>query len=525
MKQYFDVLIIGSGVAGLSSALQIADKRKVAIIAKEKIDNTNTSYAQGGVATVTDKIDSYEKHIQDTLIAGDGLCNEEIVKMVVSEGHEQIQSMLAWGVNFDKKQNGDFDLGKEGGHSKNRILHHQDNTGAEIQRALTEKVRQHPNITIFENHFAIDIITQHHLGVLVKRCFGGIEAFGVYVLDIKEKIIKTFLADKILLATGGIGNIYDTTTNPPIATGDGLAMVYRAKGLLEGMEFVQFHPTALFNPNEKPAFLITEALRGAGGILKDRKGKSFMMKYDERESLAPRDIVARAIDNEMKNSGDEFVYLDATNIDEKVIEEHFPSIRKKCWSLGIDITTDFIPVIPAAHYLCGGVRVDENGLSSIKNLYIVGESASTGLHGANRLASNSLLEAVVFGHRAALHILKNADNHSIPENIPNWVDKGLTPTEEMVLITQSKKELQQIMSNYVGVFRSDLRLYRALNRLKTLYDETEQLYRKSKIFREICELRNSINVSYLVIKMAIERKESRGLHYNTNYPEKLPLKY
>jgi len=525
MKQYFDVLIVGSGVAGLSSALQIADKRKVAIITKEKIDNTNTSYAQGGIATVTDKIDSYEKHIQDTLIAGDGLCDEKIVNMVVTEGPKQIRSMLAWGVNFDKKQNGDFDLGKEGGHSKNRILHHQDNTGAEIQRALTEKVRRHPNITIFENHFAIDIITQHHLGVLVKRCFGGIEAFGVYVLDIKEKIIKTFLSDKILLATGGIGNIYDTTTNPPIATGDGLAMVYRAKGLLEGMEFVQFHPTALYNPNEKPAFLITEALRGAGGILKDRKGKPFMKKYDERGSLAPRDIVARAIDNEMKNSGDEFVYLDVTKVDEKIIEEHFPSIRKKCLSLGIDITTDFIPVVPAAHYLCGGVKVDKNGLSSIKNLYVVGESASTGLHGANRLASNSLLEAVVFGHRTALHILKNADNHLIPKNIPDWIDKGLTPTEEMVLITQSKKELQQIMSNYVGVFRSDLRLYRALNRLKTLYDETEQLYRKSKIFREICELRNSINISYLLIKMAIERKESRGLHYNTNYPNKLPLRY
>ncbi len=525
MKQYFDVLIIGSGVAGLSSALQIADKQKVAIISKENIDNTNTAYAQGGIATVTDKIDSYKKHIQDTLIAGDGLCDEKIVKMVVKEGPEQIRSLLKWGVNFDKKQNGDFDLGKEGGHSKNRILHHQDNTGAEIQRALTEQVRKHANITIFEHHFAIDIITQHHLGVLVKRCFGGIEAFGVYVLDIQEGVMKTFLSGKILLATGGIGNIYEATTNPPIATGDGLAMVYRAKGLLEGLEFVQFHPTTLYNPNEKPAFLITEALRGAGSVLKDSKGKPFMKKYDERGCLAPRDIVARAIDNEMKNSGDEFVYLDATAIDKKIIEEHFPSIQKKCRTLGIDITSDLIPVVPAAHYLCGGVKVDENGLSSIKNLYVVGESASTGLHGANRLASNSLLEAVVFAHRAAVHILQNADNHRIPDNIPDWIDKGLTPTEEMVLITQSKKELQQIMSNYVGIFRSDLRLYRALNRLKTLYDETEQLYRKSKIFREICELRNAINISYLVIKMAIERKESRGLHYNTNYPEKLPLKY
>jgi len=456
-------------------------------------------------------------------VAGDGLCDEEIVKMVITEGPEQIKSMLAWGVNFDKKQNGEFDLGKEGGHSKHRILHHQDNTGAEIQRALTEKVRQHPNITIFENHFAIDIITQHHLGVLVKRCTGGIEAFGVYVLDLIENKVKTFLSDKIILATGGIGNIYDTTTNPPIATGDGIAMVYRAKGLTEGMEFVQFHPTALFNPHEKPAFLITEALRGAGAILKDKKGNAFMKKYDDRGSLASRDIVARAIDNEMKNSGDEHVYLDATKLDEKVIEEHFPSIRKKCRTLGIDITKDFIPVVPAAHYLCGGVKVDKNALSSIKNLYVVGESASTGLHGANRLASNSLLEAVVFAHRAAKHILQNADNHSILHNIPDWIDKGLTPTEEMVLITQSKKELQQIMSNYIGIFRSDLRLLRALNRLKILYEETEKLYRKSKIFREICELRNSINVSYLVIKMAIERKESRGLHYNTNYPEKAPL--
>lgn len=525
MKRYFDVLIIGSGIAGLSSALQIADKRKVAIIAKEEINNTNTLHAQGGVATVIDKIDSYEKHIQDTLIAGDGLCNKEIVEMVISEGPNQIRSLLKWGVRFDKKKDGNFDLGKEGGHSKHRILHYQDHTGAEIQKVLTEKVKKHPNITIFEKYFAIDIITQHHLGVLVKRCFDNIEAFGAYVLNIKENTIETFLANKIILATGGIGNIYETTTNPEIATGDGIAMVYRAKGLIEGMEFVQFHPTALFNPNEKPAFLITEALRGAGGIIKNKKGIAFMHKYDKRGDLAPRDIVARAIDNEMKNSGNEFVYLDATGIDDKVISEHFPSIQKKCWTLGIDITTDFIPVVPAAHYLCGGVKVDKNGLSSIKNLYVVGESASTGLHGANRLASNSLLEAVVFAKRAAIHIEQYINDHTIPKNIPNWIDKGLRSTEEMVLITQTKKELQQIMSNYVGIFRSDLRLYRALNRLKILYNETEQLYRKSKIFREICELRNSINVSYLIIEMAIERKESRGLHYNTNYPGKLPLSY
>ncbi len=525
MKQFFDVIVLGSGVAGLSSALKLADKRKVAIITKEKIEVTNTFYAQGGIATVTDKIDSYEKHIQDTLGTGDGLCNEEIVRMVVTEGPERIKEMLEWGVHFDKNQNGDFDLGKEGGHSKNRILHHRDNTGAEIQRALTDKVRQHPNITIFENHFAIDIITQHHLGVLVKRCIDKIEAFGIYVLDLIENKIKTFQADKIILATGGIGNVYETTTNPPIATGDGIAMVYRAKGLVEGMEFVQFHPTALYHLNEKPAFLITEALRGAGAILKDRKGNAFMKKYDERGSLAPRDIVARAIDNEMKNAGVDFVYLDATKLDKKVINEHFPSIRNKCQTFGIDITKEFIPVVPAAHYLCGGVKVDKNGLTSIKNLYAVGESASTGLHGANRLASNSLLEALVFAHRVATHILQNADNHPMPDNIPDWIDKGLTPTEEMVLITQSKKELQQIMSNYVGIFRSDLRLNRAFNRLEILYEETERLYRKSKVFREICELRNSINVAYLVIKMAMERKESRGLHYNTNYPRKLPLKY
>lgn len=525
MKQYFDIIVVGSGVAGLSFALQVADKKKVAIITKENINDTNTYYAQGGIASVTDSIDSYEKHIEDTLIAGDGLCDKRIVEMVIKEGPEQIKSLIDWGVSFNKKQNGDYDLGREGGHSMNRILHHQDNTGSEIQRALTESVRNHPNIKIFEHHFAIDIITQHHLGILVKRYINNIEAFGVYVLNINSKEIITFLADKILLATGAIGNIYETTTNPPIATGDGIAMVYRAKGVLEGMEFVQFHPTALYNPNEKPAFLITEALRGANGVLKDHHGNPFMLKYDKRGSLAPRDIVARAIDNEMKNSGVDFIYLDATTIEKKIINEHFPSIYKKCFSLGIDIYKDFIPIVPAAHFLCGGIKVNEWGQTTINNLYAIGECSSTGLHGANRLASNSLLEAVVFAKRTADHVIKNIGNHVIPKYIPDWIDDGLTPSEEMILITQSKKELQQIMSNYVGIFRSDLRLIRALRRLKILYDETENLYKKSKIFREVCELRNTINVAFLVTKMAIERKESRGLHYNVNYPDKQPLEY
>lgn len=518
MEERFDFLVIGSGLAGLSFALKVADHGKVCVITKSKITETNTSYAQGGIAAVTYEPDSFEKHIEDTLICGDGLCNADVVRMVVEEAPARIKELIEWGVKFDKTSDGNFDLGREGGHSENRILHYKDITGAEIQRALVKQVSEHPNITVYENHFAIDIITQHHLGVLVKRYYNNIECYGAYVLDCESGQVKTILARVTLMATGGIGNVYHTTTNPPTATGDGIAMVYRAKGIVEDMEFVQFHPTALYNPGERPSFLITEALRGFGAILRNQNGEEFMHKYDPRGSLAPRDIVARAIDSEMKLSGHDYVYLDARHIEKKALFEHFPNIYQKCLSIGIDMSKDMIPVAPAAHYLCGGIKVDMNGRSWINRLYAAGETACTGLHGANRLASNSLLEAAVFGHRAAIDAISHFKNYHIPEGIPPWNDEGTTNPEEMILITQSMKETQQIMSSYVAIVRSNLRLQRAAQRINLIFEETEELYKRSKVSRMLCELRNLVEVSYLIIKSAQQRKQSVGLHYNVDYP-------
>ena len=412
----------------------------------------------------------------------------------------------------------EFDLHREGGHSEFRILHHKDNTGAEIQDSLIQAVKQHPNITIFEKHFAIEILTQHHLGVTVTRQTSDIECYGAYVLDLKTGKVDTFLSKVTLMATGGVGAIYQTTTNPLVATGDGIAMVYRAKGTVKDMEFIQFHPTALYHPGDRPSFLITEAMRGYGAVLRTLDGEEFMQKYDPRLSLAPRDIVARAIDNEMKNRGDDHVYLDVTHKDPEETKKHFPNIYEKCLGLGIDITRDYIPVAPAAHYLCGGIKVDLDARSSINRLYAVGECACTGLHGGNRLASNSLIEAVVYADAAAKHSLKVIDNFSYQENIPEWNDEGTQSPEEMVLITQSVKEVGQIMSTYVGIVRSDLRLKRAWDRLDILYEETESLFKRSKASKEICELRNMINTGYLVMRQAMDRKESRGLHYTIDYP-------
>ncbi len=373
---------------------------------------------------------------------------------------------------------------------------------------------------MFENHFAIEIITQHHLGQKVTRQTPNIECYGAYVLNEQTNHIHTFLSKVTLIATGGIGNIYQTTTNPVIATGDGIAMVYRAKGTVKDMEFVQFHPTAFYNPNERPSFLITEAMRGYGAVLRTRNGKEFMQKYDERKSLAPRDIVSRAIDNEMKISGDEFVYLDVTHKNAEETKEHFPNIYQKCLSLGIDITKDYIPVAPAAHFLCGGIEVDLNGQSSINRLYAAGECACTGLHGANRLASNSLLEAIVYADAAAKHACSVIVSIDLNEKVPEWNDEGTSLNEEMVLITQSVKEVNQIMSAYVGIVRSNLRLKRAFDRLEILYQETENLFQRSVVSKQICELRNIIYVGYLVITQAMKRKESRGLHYTIDYPKK-----
>jgi len=520
MQKKYDFLVIGSGLAGLMYALKVSEYGKVCVVTKSEIVESNTNYAQGGIAGVIYKPDSYEKHIKDTLIAGDGLCDEQIVRMVISEGPDRIQELIEFGASFDKQPDGNYDLAREGGHSEHRILHHKDKTGFEIQRALTEQVKKNPNIEVYENHFAVDLITQHHTGFTVVRDKTKIECYGAYVLDTATSKVHTFLSKVTFIASGGIGNIYATTTNPVVATGDGIAMVYRAKGYIRHLEFVQFHPTSLFNANERPSFLITEAMRGFGGILRNLKGEAFMVKYDERKELAPRDIVARAIDSEIKITGDEHVFLDCTHLDKKKLLSHFPSIFEKCKSIGIDFTKDMIPVIPAAHYLCGGIKVNKNGKTSISHLYAAGEATSTGLHGANRLASNSLLEAAVYADRAAKHSAKKFGKIYINNDIPDWDYEGTSDLEEMGLITQEFKELQQIMSSYVGIVRSDLRLNRALARLKIINEETEELFDLATVSQQICELRNAVNVCYLIIKMAKQRKESRGLHYTIDYLEK-----
>ena len=521
MVYKYDFLIIGAGVAGMSYALKVAraHKGKICMICKTSLDEANTSFAQGGVASVTNlAVDNFEKHIEDTMIAGDYISDRQAVEQVVRMAPEQIQELVQWGVNFDRKENGDFDLHREGGHSEFRILHHADDTGAEIQRGLMEAVRNHPDIDVLENHFAVEIITQHHLGIRVTRRTPDIECYGAYVLNPKTGKIDTFLSKVTLMATGGTGAIYATTSNPNIATGDGIAMVYRAKGKVKDMEFVQFHPTVLFNPAEThPAYLITEAMRGYGGILRLPNGEEFMQKYDERLSLAPRDIVARAIDNEMKIHALDHVCLDVTHKDPEETKHHFPNIYQKCLSIGIDITKEYIPVRPAAHYMCGGIKVDLNGCSSIKRLYALGECSCTGLHGGNRLASNSLIEAVVYAETASRHSLEHIDEYEFNTLIPEWNDEGTLSNEEKVLITQSVHEVGTIMAHYVGIVRSDLRLKRAWVRLDTLYEETEALFKRVYASRDICELRNMINVGYLITRWAIERKECRGLHFTTDY--------
>jgi L-aspartate oxidase len=522
-----DFLVIGSGIAGLTYALKTARQhpdKKVTVITKSQADETNTKYAQGGIAGVWDEDkDSYEKHIEDTLIAGDGLCDPHIVEIVVKEGPERIKEIIGYGAEFDKDDKGAYSLGKEGGHSENRILHHKDVTGMEMERALLAELNAVSNIELVNHCFVVDIITQHHLGFLVTKSTQDITCYGVYVLNLHTNQIEKILAKITLLATGGCGQAYRTTTNPRIATGDGIAMVYRAKGRIENMEFIQFHPTALYEPGVSPSFLITEAVRGDGAILRNKQGEAFMEKYDPRKDLAPRDIVARAIDNEMKRTGTEHVYLDCRHMDKEKFIQHFPNIYQKCLSIGIDVMQHLIPVAPAAHYSCGGIKTDEWGRSSIRNLYACGECASTGLHGANRLASNSLLEAMVFGHRCYLDSIGKIDTFEFETSIPDWNARGTSEPNEMILITQSQKELQLIMSDYVGIVRTDTRLERAMKRLDLLFEETEQLYRKSKVSPQLCELRNLITVGYLVVKGAQFRKESRGLHYNTDHREKSSL--
>jgi L-aspartate oxidase len=520
MTKTVDFLVIGSGIAGLSFALKAAKHGKVLIVTKANEDESNTKYAQGGVAVVVDKKDdSFEKHIEDTLIAGDGLCDPIAVEAVVTEGPARIREIIEYGTNFDKTNEGYYDLAKEGGHSEFRVLHYKDITGFEIERSLLEEIHKNPNIEIITHYFAVDLITQHHLGEFVDKSSTDIKCFGIYALNTQTGNVDKILSKVTVMASGGAGHIYAITTNPTIATGDGVAMVYRAKGKVRNMEFIQFHPTALYNPGDYPSFLISEAVRGFGGILKRLDGSEFMEEYDPRKSLAPRDIVARAIDAEIKKSGEDFVYLDIRHRSKADILAHFPNIYAKCLDIGIDMTKDMIPVSPACHYMCGGVLVDHWGRSSISRLYACGECSSTGLHGANRLASNSLLEALVFAHRIYEDAMVQFEKFEISEGIPDWNENGVQLLNEDILVTHNLREMQKLMNDYVGIVRSDFRLERAMRRLHLLYEETESFYKQTKLSVKLCELRNLIQVSYLVVKSATSRKESRGLHYTTDYPK------
>lgn len=515
-----DYLVIGSGVAGLTYAVKIAEKfphRDITIVTKRYEDESNTKYAQGGVAVVLDEEeDSFQKHIEDTLIAGDGLCDRKVVEMVIKEGPKRLKELILWGARFDINADGNFDLGKEGGHSEHRVVHHKDITGFEVERALLQRVHQLPNVSLLEHHFAIDLITEHHLKLPKPK---QLSCYGVYVFDQKNKKITTIKAGSTLLASGGIGRVYGHTTNPIIATGDGIAMAYRAKAQIKDMEFVQFHPTTLYDAEGGSSFLISEAVRGFGAYLRDRKGYRFMTDYDERAELASRDIVSQSIDNELKKTGDSHVFLDCTHLDINDFIKHFPNIYKKCKSLHIDISKDWIPVVPASHYLCGGIVVDVNGKTSINNLFSCGECTRTGLHGANRLASNSLLEALVYAHNIFKFHSSNFTELT-PMLIPQWDDKGTGIAKEHVLIQHNLKELQALMRDYVGIVRSNDRLTKAIVRLNLIYNEVEELYKKSTINILLCELRNMVNVAHLIIGQSLERKENKGGFYNVDNMEK-----
>ena len=515
-----DFLVIGSGMAGLTYVIKVAEKfpdKKVVVVTKGNEKDSNTNYAQGGVAIVQNESDSFEKHVQDTLRAGDGLCNEEVVRMVISEGPNCLSEMVNWGVHFDTDKTGEFDLGKEGGHSENRVVHHKDFTGAEIARALVARLDSLKNVEFLKHHFVVDLISDHHLKNNLPK--EKTTCYGAYVLNEKTNEIITILSKITLLASGGAGQVYGHTTNPAVATGDGLAMAYRIGAKVKEIEFIQFHPTALYYPDETPAFLISEAVRGFGAKLVCKNGEKFMHKYDEREELASRDIVARAIDAELKINGQEYVYLDCTHLDKEKFSAHFPKIKEKCKSLGIDVHKDYIPVVPASHYICGGVSVNMDGQTSIHHLFASGECSQTGLHGANRLASNSLLEAFVYADKCADKSSELIGQIDWKENIPDWNAEGTTNPKELILISHNKKELQELMRNYVGIVRSNERLERARIRLDLLYKETETLYQKATISPQLCELRNMITVAYLIVTYSQNQKENRGGFYNVDLIE------
>lgn len=519
----FDFLIIGSGVAGLSYALHLSKhspNSSIAIITKASESESNTKYAQGGIAVVVDKEhDSFEQHIHDTLVAGDGLSNPKIVEKVVTEGPERLQELIQWGVEFDNKSIGRFDLGLEGGHSQNRILHHKDLTGAEILQSMLTEIHSSANIEVFSRHLALDLITQHQLESMKKRSAEKTQCFGAYVFGIDSNKIETFTSKMTMLATGGVGQVYQNTTNPSVATGDGIAMAYRVKALIENMEFIQFHPTALNDPSTNPSFLISEAVRGFGGLLRNKAGDLFMHLYDERKELASRDIVSRAIDSELKRSGDECVYLDCRHLNMLEFKAHFSQIYHKMAEIGIDLKEDMIPVVPAAHYLCGGITVDEFGQTSVKNLFACGECSYTGMHGANRLASNSLLEALVYSYNSHIKSLELIDQITFEKDIPEWKEEGTVEPKELILISHNVRELKALMSDYMGIIRSGERLARAVNRLKVLFEETEILYKANKISTQLIELRNMISVAHLIVSQSAERKENRGGFYNVDLVE------
>ena len=513
-----DYLVIGSGIAGLSFALKVADHGKVNVLSKSKADESNTSYAQGGIASVSDINDSLSKHIEDTLVAGAGLCHHDAVETALSEAPERINDLIKWGVHFTKNENGQFDLAREGGHSEHRILHAADLTGAEIQRALLKRAREHPNIEIFENHFAIDLITEHHVLGNLQSAFNI--CFGAYVLSVNENTVIPLQANYTTIATGGASRVFLHSTNPSIATGDGVAMAHRAGVRIANMEFVQFHPTSLYNPGKR-SFLISEALRGFGGILLNGNGERFMPKYDDRGELAPRDIVSRSIDSEMKRLREDCVYLDMRHLDHDELFHRFPNISRHCREeLNIDISKDLIPVVPAAHYFCGGIMTSLNGQTSMQNLFAIGEAAHTGLHGANRLASNSLMEGLVFGHNAAMKVIGKRPRNFGSVIIPEWDESGVVDEQEWVLTRHNLNEIQHIMWDYVGIVRSKKQLNRAKRRIYLIFQEIEEYYKKSKITEESVELRNLADIAFLIITSALRRNESRGLHYMTDFPEK-----
>ena len=512
----FDYVVVGSGLAGLTFALKAADKGSVAIVTKRSRADSNTAWAQGGIACVTSSEDSIDLHVRDTLVAGDGLCNEEAVRTIVGEGPERISELVSLGVSFDERTTPDGvrerDLGREGGHSKRRILHARDATGSEIERTLLAAVAAHPGITVLENHMAVDLITTGKLGYAMQdRCVG------LYVLDEVTGEVETLRSDVTVLATGGCGKVYLYTTNPDIATGDGVAMAWRAGAAIANMEFMQFHPTCLFHPKAK-SFLITEAVRGEGGILTDAQGRRFMEKYDPRLELAPRDIVARAIDAEMKRTGQSCVHLDISHKPADFLRQRFPTIHETCLGLGIDITRGAIPVVPAAHYQCGGVRTDLNGETTLRGLYAVGEVACTGLHGANRLASNSLLEALVMAHRAEIRASRNHRRQEVEVVLPEWRPGRVQDVDELVVIYHNWDEIRRLMWDYVGIVRTDKRLQRAAHRLRNLQTEIQEFYWNFKVTADLLELRNLATTASLMVDCAISRKESRGLHYTLDYP-------